>query len=190
MPRQPRPPVAMSQMRRATGGVIRISCRKELLRAASSPLACLALQPVSPGEETQQLPARGPHKAHHVLGRQGLGPLAGVGLHPPAQVFASPRSQPMAASRIPDKTEWSQQGVSFSFEYRRPGCQSVLMLCVENRNRGKSRRRNVPESSASSVSVRTYCSLLNRLFEAEPSCAITSSSAVCCVSARESRVDT
>jgi hypothetical protein len=99
----------------------------ELLAPNSSASPRLALEAACPGEKAQQLPARGPDKAHNAFRGQSFRTHAGVGLYAPTQIIASPWSQPMAASRIPDKTERSQQGVSFSIEYRRPGRQSVRM---------------------------------------------------------------
>jgi hypothetical protein len=101
--------------------------------------------------------------------------LTGVGLYTPAQIFASPWSQPMAASCIPDKSERSQQGVSFCVKYRRP------IAAIRSQGASINARTNEPPCGRASRCQRTSRrrqlqrdqSLLNRLLEAEPSCEMT-----------------
>jgi len=81
----------------------------------SNPLTNFAIQPACPCQKTQKLPPRVPYKSQHLAGRQRLGALPGIGFNPPAQILAPPWRQPMAASRIPDKTERRQQEFSFSW---------------------------------------------------------------------------
>ena len=83
-----------------------------------------AIQPARLGKKTQELPARGPDKAKHTIGCQLFGPQAGVGLDPPAEVLAAPRSQPMAARCIPYESNRGEQDVSFCIKYR-PGAAAV-----------------------------------------------------------------
>ena len=68
---------------------------KPALRNSRSSSAC-------PGKKTQQLPAGSPDETQHTFERQRLS-LSGRSKSPPwpTQVFASPRCQTMAASRIP-----------------------------------------------------------------------------------------
>ena len=91
----------------------------DLMRLNSPVLPGVAFEPASPSKKTQKFPARGPDEAHHAFGGESLCALAGVSLNTPAEILASPGSQPMAASCIPDKSERSQHGESFSFKYRR-----------------------------------------------------------------------
>src|ERR1035437_9843085 len=77
-----------------------------------------AVHAANPGQVGQKLPAGGPEKAQDVLGGQRFRLLAGVGLYPPAQVFAPPWCQPVAAGCIPEESKRSEQGISLAIEYR------------------------------------------------------------------------
>jgi len=72
-----------------------------------------AVNPAGPGKVIEEFPARCPGKTQNTFGGKGLSLLAGVGFNTPAQVFASPWSQSMAACRIPDKSKRSQQEMTF-----------------------------------------------------------------------------
>jgi len=94
-------------------------------RHSSGSFMDFAVDSAGPGQVAQKLPTRGPGKIQDVLCGQRFRPHAGVGLNSPAHIFAPPRSQPVAARRIPDKTNRSEQRFSFCIEYRRPGPQSL-----------------------------------------------------------------
>ena len=67
----------------------------------------------------------------------------------------------MTASRIPDKTERSQQGVSFSVEYRRSGCHSARWQGLEYRNRRAYPMRNrAPGVQMVCAAINWVCSLV------------------------------
>ena len=134
-------------------------------RIESDLLVDLPIQTARPEEKAQEFPARAPDKTHDLSRSQGFSFLTGIRLYPPPQVLAPPGSEAMAARRIPDKTNRSEQDVFLRFEYRRTG-YSLIDFKVG------------------------YCSLLKRLLDCESSCEITSSRAVCCVSESESWVDT
>ncbi len=84
---------------------------------SSHPLSGLAFHLPCPDQKAHELPAHGPHKTKHLCRGQRLGPLPRVGLHPPAQVLAPPRSQPVSARCIPDKAECANQEGSFPLKY-------------------------------------------------------------------------
>jgi len=92
-------------------------------RAATtlSVLSRLALHLPRPAQKAQKLPPLRPQKSKHIPGGQRLGAPAGVGLHPPAQIFAPPRRQPVAARRIPQESQ---------------SCQHVRLLLTSIPTRG------------------------------------------------------
>ena len=63
-----------------------------------------------PKEEAQEFPFAVPHEAEDVAGAEGFGGLTGVGLYPPAKIFAAPRGETMAAGGVPDELECAEQG--------------------------------------------------------------------------------
>ena len=46
-----------------------------------------------------------PHEGEDVAGAEGFGRLAGVGLDTPAEVFATPGREAVAAGGVPDELE-------------------------------------------------------------------------------------
>ena len=105
-------------------------------------LAHFAVQPARPGKETQQFPSRVPDKTKHSFGRQRFGRLAGVSLHPPTQVLASPWCESIAARCIPQEANWSEHFVPFCTKYRRLQCGSLLLQLAEQTVRRRIELRN------------------------------------------------
>lgn len=58
-----------------------------------------------PEEEGQEFPLGVPHEGEDVAGAEGFGRLAGVGLDTPAEVFAAPGREAVAAGGVPDELE-------------------------------------------------------------------------------------
>ncbi len=81
------------------------SFRQSSLRPASRSPPRLALNLPCPRKKAQQLPPRSPDERKDARRSQCIGPLAGIGLDPPAQIIASPRREPVASSCIPDKAQ-------------------------------------------------------------------------------------
>ena len=62
-----------------------------------------------PEEEAEEFPLGVPHEGEDVAGAEGFGGLAGIGLYPPAEVFAAPGREAMAACGVPDELECAEQ---------------------------------------------------------------------------------
>src|SRR5579875_1144367 len=131
--------------------------------------ARFALQRARPAQKAQQFPACRPEKSEHAGRPQRLRAPARIGFDAPADIGASPRHQPVAAGCVPEKSQRSQQKSG--------------TLCAEY-------SAFLRAFALSRFLAANYCSLLNRLFDSDSICAITSSSAVCCVSSSDNCVET
>ena len=63
-----------------------------------------------PEEEAEELPLGSPHESEDVAGAEGFGGLAGVGFDTPAEVFAAPGGEAVAAGGVPDEFKGAEQG--------------------------------------------------------------------------------
>ena len=62
-----------------------------------------------PEEEAEEFPLGGPHEGEDVASAEGFGGLAGVGFDAPAEVFAAPGGEAVAAGGVPDEFKGAEQ---------------------------------------------------------------------------------